>query len=128
MFRHSVLPHKMIWKIFPKLAVVAVALYSMIVGVSMQVDADGHKAAIIELDGIIAPVTQRYLENSLEAATKVDSEVVIIKLDTPGGLLDSTLVVITTEFGRTPRINDLAGRDHWPNAFSITMRHRSRLK
>lgn len=37
------------------------------------------------------------------------------------GLLDSTLVVITTEFGRTPRINQLAGRDHWPNAFSIVM-------
>lgn len=37
------------------------------------------------------------------------------------GLLDSTLVVITTEFGRTPRINPLAGRDHWPNAFSVVM-------
>ncbi len=37
------------------------------------------------------------------------------------GLLDSTLVVVTTEFGRTPRINPLAGRDHWPNAFSILM-------
>ncbi len=37
------------------------------------------------------------------------------------GLLDSTLVVITTEFGRTPRINQLAGRDHWPNAFSVVM-------
>ena len=37
------------------------------------------------------------------------------------GLLDSTLVVLTTEFGRTPRINTMAGRDHWPNAFSIVM-------
>lgn len=37
------------------------------------------------------------------------------------GMLDSTLVVVTTEFGRTPRINDLAGRDHWPNAFSVVM-------
>ena len=37
------------------------------------------------------------------------------------GLLDSTLVVVTTEFGRTPRINALAGRDHWPNAFSVVM-------
>ena len=35
--------------------------------------------------------------------------------------MDSTLVVITTEFGRTPRINQLAGRDHWPNAFSIAL-------
>ena len=37
------------------------------------------------------------------------------------GLLESTLVVVTTEFGRTPRINQLAGRDHWANAFSILM-------
>ena len=37
------------------------------------------------------------------------------------GMLDKTLVVITTEFGRTPQINELAGRDHWPNAFSIAM-------
>ena len=35
------------------------------------------------------------------------------------GLLDTTLVVLTTEFGRTPRINQMAGRDHWPLAFSI---------
>ncbi len=37
------------------------------------------------------------------------------------GMLDSTLVVVTTEFGRTPRINPMAGRDHWPQAFSIVM-------
>jgi hypothetical protein len=37
------------------------------------------------------------------------------------GMLEKTLVVITTEFGRTPRINQLLGRDHWPNAFSIVM-------
>ena len=37
------------------------------------------------------------------------------------GILESTLVVITTEFGRTPRINQLAGRDHWPNAFSVAL-------
>ena len=40
---------------------------------------------------------------------------------TERGLLEKTLVVITTEFGRTPQINQLLGRDHWPNAFSIVM-------
>ncbi len=35
------------------------------------------------------------------------------------GLLDSTLVIVSTEFGRTPRINPLGGRDHWPGAFSV---------
>ncbi|MEM8955276.1 MAG: DUF1501 domain-containing protein [Verrucomicrobiota bacterium] len=34
------------------------------------------------------------------------------------GLLDDTLVVLTTEFGRTPRINQNEGRDHYPKAFS----------
>jgi len=37
------------------------------------------------------------------------------------GLLDSTLVVVSTEFGRTPRINPLGGRDHWPGAFSVCL-------
>lgn len=35
------------------------------------------------------------------------------------GLLDSTLVVFLTEFGRTPKINKLGGRDHWGPAGSI---------
>ena len=37
------------------------------------------------------------------------------------GLLDSTLVCIASEFGRTPKINATAGRDHWPKVFSIVM-------
>lgn len=37
------------------------------------------------------------------------------------GLLESTLVLITSEFGRTPRINAGGGRDHWPRVFSIVM-------
>lgn len=37
------------------------------------------------------------------------------------GRLDSTLVLITGEFGRTPRINNNAGRDHWGPAFTIAL-------
>jgi hypothetical protein len=37
------------------------------------------------------------------------------------GLLDSTLVVVMGEFGRTPRINKEGGRDHYPNAGSLLM-------
>ncbi len=37
------------------------------------------------------------------------------------GMLDSTLVIASSEFGRTPRINKDAGRDHWPKVFSIAM-------
>jgi uncharacterized protein (DUF1501 family) len=37
------------------------------------------------------------------------------------GLYDSTLVVAMGEFGRTPRMNKDAGRDHWGNTFSVLM-------
>ena len=37
------------------------------------------------------------------------------------GLLDSTLVCVVSEFGRTPKINGTAGRDHWPKVFSTIM-------
>jgi hypothetical protein len=35
------------------------------------------------------------------------------------GLLESTLVIGLGEFGRTPRINATAGRDHWPDCYSV---------
>lgn len=35
------------------------------------------------------------------------------------GMLDNTLVMVSSEFGRTPKINKDAGRDHWPRVFSV---------
>jgi len=37
------------------------------------------------------------------------------------GLLRNTLVLTTSEFGRTPRISAELGRDHWANAWSLTL-------
>jgi hypothetical protein len=37
------------------------------------------------------------------------------------GLLDSTLVVAMAEFGRTPKINTAAGRDHWPDCYTVVL-------
>ena len=37
------------------------------------------------------------------------------------GLLDETLVVAVGEFGRTPKINDKGGRDHWGSVFSVAL-------
>ena len=36
-------------------------------------------------------------------------------------LLQSTIVLVTGEFGRTPNINPLGGRDHWPSGFSCLL-------
>lgn len=37
------------------------------------------------------------------------------------GLLDSTLVWVTTEFGRTPKVNKESGRDHWARVYSMML-------
>jgi len=37
------------------------------------------------------------------------------------GLLKNTLVMVSSEFGRTPKINATAGRDHWPKVFSVVL-------
>jgi hypothetical protein len=37
------------------------------------------------------------------------------------GLLDKTLIMVSSEFGRTPKINNTAGRDHWPKVFSVML-------
>ncbi|TWT92647.1 hypothetical protein Pla100_46670 [Neorhodopirellula pilleata] len=37
------------------------------------------------------------------------------------GLLDTTLVILMGEFGRTPKLNPSGGRDHWPRAFSVAL-------
>src|SRR4051794_18835294 len=37
------------------------------------------------------------------------------------GLLDRTIVMVSSEFGRTPKINKDGGRDHWPKVFSVVL-------
>ncbi len=37
------------------------------------------------------------------------------------GMLDTTLVLVSGEFGRTPEINVNGGRDHWPNCFTLVV-------
>ena len=37
------------------------------------------------------------------------------------GMLDETLVAVLTDFGRTPKINGAAGRDHYPNVYSVVL-------
>lgn len=37
------------------------------------------------------------------------------------GMLESTLIAVVSEFGRTPKINDRYGRDHWGTAWSVAL-------
>jgi len=59
-------------------------------------------------------------QTSLLPPTDAAFSSLVEDLDTRG-LLDETLVVMMGEFGRTPRFNKAAGRDHWPYCFSVVM-------
>jgi hypothetical protein len=62
---------------------------------------------------------QRALDNKLPRHDRAMG--VLIADLAQRGLLDDTLVISAGEFGRTPRINKDAGRDHWPQAQSIAV-------
>ncbi len=65
---------------------------------------------------------QNNFERIRERAAELDQALATLIADLKQrGLLDDTLVVLATEFGRTPKINQNAGRDHYPKAFSGLM-------
>lgn len=75
---------------------------------------DNHNAAVQNFPHICEMVKRDYHL----AGTDRAAAALIEDLDTRG-LLDSTLVVFLTEFGRTPKINKEGGRDHWGKAGSL---------
>jgi hypothetical protein len=60
------------------------------------------------LDRYLLPLTDQTLPTLL---TDLDER----------GLLEETLVVWAGEFGRSPRINNMAGRDHWPQCYTVLL-------
>lgn len=57
-----------------------------------------------------------------EHLKKLDTGVAALLTDLEQrGLLDNTMVLMLGEFGRTPKVNKDAGRDHWPHAMSVLM-------
>ena len=56
--------------------------------------AQERHALVAEVDGMINPVTQRYISRAIEKGEDNGAELVIIKLDTPGGLLSSTQKIV----------------------------------
>ena len=60
------------------------------------------------LSNYLTPITDQTLPTLLE---DLDNR----------GLLDDTLVLWMGEFGRSPRINNIAGRDHWPQCYTALL-------
>jgi arylsulfatase A-like enzyme len=69
---------------------------------------DTHSQNFKQMKGSLAP--------TLDAAVSA-----LIEDLEERGRMEDTLVIVTAEFGRTPKINKNAGRDHWPNVYSIAV-------
>ncbi len=55
----------------------------------------------IEVDAIINPATAKFILDSIDEATQQNAQCLIIKLDTPGGLLESTRLIVKKELAST---------------------------
>ena len=80
----------------PHRLIVALSLLAMAGGLIGTVTAQdqGRHVLSIEVDGIITPVVERFIGRAVERGEERDAELVLIRLDTPGGLLSSTRKIV----------------------------------
>ena len=63
--------------------------------------ASGEKVCLSNVDGAIGPATANYISRSIDEAQSKGAQCLIIQLNTPGGLLDSTRVIVQKLLGST---------------------------
>src|SRR5262249_55282958 len=64
--------------------------------------------------------TEKHLRDELAPVLDQSLSALLEDLD-QRGLLQSTVVLVTGEFGRTPVVNPNGGRDHWPDCWSLLL-------
>src|SRR5437868_11532798 len=60
-----------------------------------------EKVSLIKIDGAIGPATASYVSRSIDEARTQNTQCLIIQLNTPGGLLDSTQTIVQSFLGST---------------------------
>lgn len=63
--------------------------------VPQEKEGPATKAVVISVDASINPATSEYISSGIELAREKNAECLIIKLNTPGGLLKSTRVIVS---------------------------------
>ena len=76
------------------LAAALVAALSAILSPAAEESGEAGLALTVEIDGAIGPATAKYVKESLEIAVERHAEIVILRLNTPGGLVTSTREII----------------------------------
>ncbi|TJW57822.1 MAG: nodulation protein NfeD, partial [Mesorhizobium sp.] len=74
---------------FARVALLAAALMAAAVVSPFSSDGTGKVALSVAIDGAIGPASTRQLEEALDTAAKRNAAVLILQLDTPGGLVTS---------------------------------------
>jgi membrane-bound serine protease (ClpP class) len=67
-----------------------------VVGIFFSVAVNAAQVGLIKIDGAIGPATAGYIARAIDTATAQSDECLIIQLDTPGGLLESTKQIVQT--------------------------------
>ena len=78
-----------------RLAVLALSLLALSLGVTGAAMGQARHSLYIEIDEVINPTIAGYLERAVQQAEKDGAELIIVRLDTPGGFLDSTRDMVT---------------------------------
>ena len=63
--------------------------------------AAAEKVCLIKIDGAIGPATASYISRSIDEARTQNAQCLVIQLNTPGGLLDSTQTIVQSFLGST---------------------------
>src|SRR5213596_2958358 len=83
-----------------KIALTGLAL-SLVCTATPKAFGAAEKVSLIKIDGAIGPATASYISRSIDEARAKNAQCLIIQLNTPGGLLDSTQTIVQSFLGST---------------------------
>ncbi len=72
-----------------------IKIFAVLTLLTISTFSQQHKVVVINVDGTIQPASANYIHSGIEKAVKENAECLIVKLNTPGGLLKSTRVIVT---------------------------------
>jgi len=75
------------------------ALTGLVLWLLCAAAVEAEKVSFIKIDGAIGPATASYISRSIEEARTQNAQCLIIQLNTPGGLLDSTQNIVQSFLG-----------------------------